>query len=266
MLIIFFTRERNICQLMAGRLEEKGHLALVFTNLQKLLKSVGRLGSQKVDLLALDFRIGEQGDPAWSLLSSGAKIPFVYYNDPYGFPGNFAVNWSRKITGERELSGRKLMPLFRDLESVMVQPDVLPCVSLVCPPQKILGREEREVRLFSIERFREKYSVQPAKYKLLNYFYQNKGFVLDTKKLCLFMWNEYSLQKKATLFSYICYLRKIFRKESNYCLRIINDGSHGYVFHISCPKFRCEREETASDYIRPNTKSRFDFSSAALDD
>jgi len=266
MLIVFFTREKKVCELIAERLEEKGHLAFVFTNLQKVLKAVGSRQSQKVDLLALDFRMGEQKDPGWSLLISQLQIPVVYYNDPYSFPGNFAVNWNRKVTSERKISACNLMPVFRDLESVMVQQDILPYVSLVCPPKKILGREEREVRLFNIERFREKYSVQPSKYKLLHYFYQNRGVVLDAKRLCLFMWNEYSYQKKETLFSYICYLRKLFRKENSYCLRIINEGRYGYVFRITCPKFRCEKNETAYDYIRPNLKSGFDFLSANFDE
>ena len=266
MLIVFFTRERSVCQLIAGRLAEKGHIAVVFTNMQKVIKAVGRHGSQKVDLLALDFRMGQQNDPGWSLLASGTKIPAVYYNDPYGSPGNFALNWNRKITGESEFADRNLMPLFRELESVMLQHDILPCISLVCPPQKIRGSEEMELGHFSIELFREKYSVQPAKYKLLCYFYKNRGMLLDTKKICLFMWNEYSYAKRETLFSYICYLRKLFRKESRYCLRIINEGRHGYIFRISCPKFRAEVEETASDYIRAEPKNCFDFSPAILDE
>ena len=266
MLIVFFTWERNVCQLIAGRLAEKGHIAVVFTNMQKVIKTVGRHGSQKVDLLALDFRMSEQNDPGWSLLASGTKIPTVYYNDPHGSPGKFALNWNRKITVGSEFSARNLMPLFRDLESVMLQPDVLPCVSIVCPPKKILGREEVELGHFSIELFREKHSVQPAKYKLLCYFYKNRGLLLDTKKICLFMWNEYSYAKRETLFSYICYLRKLFRKENKYCLRIINEGRHGYIFRISCPKFRAEVEEVASDYLRSDSKNSFDFSSALLDD
>lgn len=266
MLIVFFTQEKTVCDLIAGRLTEKGHFAYVFTNMQKLLRSVGRQGPQKVDLLALDFRMGAQKDPGWTLLASDSKIPAVYYNDPYSRPGSFAAHWSRKIAGSGEFSGRNLMPLFRDLESVMLEEDVLPCVSLVCPPKKIACREERALGGFSIESFREKHSVQPSKFRLLSYFYQNRGAVLDAKRLCLFMWNEYSLQKKATLFSYICYLRKLFRRESRYCLRIISDGKNGYIFRISSPKFRIEREETASDYMRSDSKNSFDFSSTLLDD
>ena len=259
MLIVFFTRERSVCQLIAGKLTEKGHLAFVFTNMQKLIRAMEKQEEQKVDLLALDFRIGEQRDPGWALLVGDSKVPVIFYNDPYSLPGSFAVNWNNKIIREKEFANRNLMPLFEDLESVMIQKDILPCISLVCPPQKVTNREEREIKAFDIERFREKHSVQPAKFKLLHYFYKNKDLALDAERLCLFMWDEYSMQKKGTLFSYISYLRKVFNKESDYCLRIISNGKSRYVFRISCPKFRLEGKETASDYIRPSAKSSFDF-------
>lgn len=242
MLIFFFTQERLVCELIAESLFNKGYRVFVFSDFKTMAGEFSDLQEKGSfpSLIALDFRVFSLKDPMLNLFLNGSGVPYIFYNNPYCCKNNFKDVWCEGIKDNMAKNGfidkggpvleESLIRLLSDLEEIISGEDVLPYVSLVCPPKNIF---ETRKEMFDPYSFKRRHSLTPLKFKLLMHFFNNKGLSLSEKDLCLFMWNEYSPQKISTLYSYICVLRKALQKETLVCARIEREEPRCYSFTLS---------------------------------
>ena len=191
-------------------------------------------------------------------MAVNVKCNFIFFYNHTSCAYNFFDCWIYGAKGSD-----KMVFLLSQLETIIDSPDILPYISLICPPKDFISKEESAIQKFDLEDFRFKHKIQNSKYKLFSYFFKNREKVISAKELCLYMWGQYSEQKLESLYSYISILRKIISKESTCLMDIERVGRECYIFKISVPALKSKDEKSAVDFFtftQKSTRSNFTFS------
>jgi len=137
MIIYFLTRQPDVCQLIADRLQETDVEIKIYPVITNLLQNVFDFNLVP-DILFLDFMYyqNDSFDP-YLLLKKYRKIfPIVFYNHPYPLPEKRKLFWlyNLKQTGLfSDLS--RIEPLLKSLEDALKDPAIFPYVSGIQQPK-----------------------------------------------------------------------------------------------------------------------------------
>lgn len=243
MVVYFLTKQPELCNLICDELKKSFHVCRVFIDPDEYYATVKVLGSTKVDLLAIDYRMFDHDmfDPYAVLRYEKIIIPLIYYNDPYPEPEQMASFWKvkNKTKLENEIDDSilaKYTDLFLLIQNIMQSEQVNPFVSTICRPLLYEPKEECEFEVIPVEEFAKKYHITKSRYRLLEYLYQNRNVILSTEEICQSLWNEYSERTKQILYSYIHDLRKVIDSCENPPYFIKRNGIAAYIFKINYPE------------------------------
>ena len=124
MVVYFLTKQPELCHLIAEQLKKSFHICSIFTDSAELYGAVTQNGSEKIDLIALDYSLFEHDvfNPFEILLQNEKTIiPVIYYNDPYPESNEMAAYWKAKNRScyKEKLSEHKLHQIFPILKIVL---------------------------------------------------------------------------------------------------------------------------------------------------
>src|SRR5574344_834180 len=99
MIVYFLTKEKDVCEEIASKMIEEGQSAIVFTDVKKYKNAVKQEGINRIDLLAIDFRMVDPTyvDPYRMIEESKLFIPLIFYNDPLPDADERAVFWKVQL-------------------------------------------------------------------------------------------------------------------------------------------------------------------------
>lgn len=257
MVVYFLTKQPELCNLICDELKKSFHVCRVFTDPDEYYATVKVLGSTKVDLLAVDYRMFDHDffDPYSVLLYEKLVIPLIYYNDPYPELSELASFWKVKNKSKLEdvideSTIEKYMPVFLDLQRIIQSKEINPFISTVCRPLKYEPADENcFTEMITVENYRKKMRIPESRFNLLKYLYENRNVTVTAEEICLSLWNEYSERTKQMLYSYIHDLRRILENDSNAPYIIKRNGPSSYILKIKCSD-RMKNDPANAEYRR----------------
>lgn len=268
MTVYFLTRQKDVCSLIAESLRTAGYMSELFTELDEFFAVVKVQKAQKVDLLALDYRMfdHELVNPYAILKKEHRTIPLIYYNDPFPEPEERALYWKVKnhehlgnsFTEEKRIA---LVPLFQKLQDITNDPLLNQYISLINKP-KPYNEEHLLLSSFDVEGFRRNHHIPSSRFKLFLYLYENCGRSFSVENICTYLWNSCTPEKVRTLYSYIHELRVACREENRQTILISRVGKRSYKLTVSMQRAgggTLLLGASASDYLNTIDKTAVRF-------
>ena len=267
MIVYFLTKQPDVCQYLTEQLKINGNLAFTFTEFEELYTAITISGKQKVDLLAVDYRIVQHDifDLHQMLIDQNFVIPLIYYNDPYPEPSERVSYWqtqnrTRFSTNLSETTIVAVRPLLTMIAALIDSPQLNPYISLVNKPLSLQEERAKDVsHSFDLTAFRLNNHIQASRYKLFCYLYQHRDTPLTAKDICLFMWNDYSPKKLRTLYTYIHELRILCTKEKSCTIKIELVSKETYRLLVIASKSELPVHARAEEYLNNNERNLIQF-------
>lgn len=267
MVVYFLTRQKEICEQMGKLLAEKNHVCTIFTDVEHFYASVKVQGARRIDLLAVDYRSFEHDvlNPYEIMIDHDCVIPFIYYNDPYPEPDERIAFWKVQnrhhfgaVLPESRLD--EVSPVLSDLNVILENPELNPCISLINKPLPFY-RDEKEKALaqFDIDSFRLRHRIPESRITLFTFLYERQGTSVDSETLCRYLWNDFSKEKLQLLYAYIYDLRAACKMEKTVVVRIEHDGKKQYRLTVTPVQTVEQRYTHASDYFERTDKQQIVF-------
>lgn len=191
--------------------------------------------TEGIGMLICDFKyFGRDSRNPYKTLSEKLfpqKIPFVFFNDPFVDPGSddCLAQWVDTVM---EYYGE----VTEEIRSLLTELMVAVMVDNVSGSENF-GTEKK---LFhgdnfsdAFEKINSKLCIPNGKLKLLKLFYRKRGKAVKVDELCNDLWNECNQRSRANLYSYISYLRKIFKNFPGLEMSITSNRKGWYVFNIN---------------------------------
>ncbi|MBR5933203.1 MAG: hypothetical protein IK002_04365 [Treponema sp.] len=137
MTVYFLTRQPDVCQLIADRLQESDVEIKIYPVITNLLQTVFDFNLEP-DILFLDYMYyqNENFDPYLLLKKYNKIFPIVFYNHPYPLPDKRRLFWlySLKRTGLFNNLSR-IEPILYSMEEALKDPRIFPYVSGIQQPK-----------------------------------------------------------------------------------------------------------------------------------
>ena len=237
MVLYFLTTQIDVVSQIQHQLESEDHQVQVFTDTYQFLRTVRLLGEKNIDLLCVDYLSVDvsEHNPFTEMQEQGHPIPMIFYNDPYAPSTLRAVYWAQKIRtkfGSKIDNSRfaKIREVLLTLQGAIFELE--PYIYLLHRPKPCKNLDSPEED-FSLNTLKIKHHIPNSQYRLLNYFYQNRGIPVSIKSICQNLWKTYSISKRNTAYAYISFLRKILSKETSYQILLDRVEQGVYQFTIS---------------------------------
>lgn len=245
MVVYFLTKQPELCNLIAEQLRKSFHVCSIFTDSAEMYGAVTQNGSDKIDLLALDYTLFEHDvfNP-FDVLIQNEKciIPVIYYNDPFPQSNEMAVYWKAKNRNcyKEKISEQKLMqifPILKELQDIVNSERINPYMSVICRPKMLMTNDSFvTVQRFSPEQYRLQKNMPQSRYDLFKLFYNNRNVPLTAEWLCEQMWGSFNESRQNALYSYIHDLRKYFSTDETRLFSIDHEDNSSYVLRAALQK------------------------------
>ncbi len=263
MVVYFLTKQPELCHLIAEQLKKSFHVCNVFTDSEELYGAVKSNGSERIDLIALDYSLFEHDvfNPFEILIHDEKSIiPVIYYNDPFPASNEMAAYWkvkNRSCYKEKipEEKLNQIYPLLKQIQNIVNSDNINPYISVICRP-KVLLKEEKIITegQFSPEQYRIQKNIPQSRFDLFMLFYKNKDIPLTAAWICEQLWGSFSVKKQNALYTYIHDLRVVFSTDESRLFSIDREDNCSYVFRS------IRKKETAEEYFNRKDCKKVVFS------
>jgi len=243
MKVFIYSKQREIAQVIADHLSDKGHLCFSFYKLENIREVIEKTDS-KPNLLIIDYTAFNHAmyDIYRQFERHKYHVPIVYYNEPCLVMPTRTEHWLVQINYKQnyylKLDLEQYRPILTDLEELIEAPEFKPYVSLLQEPKplpKSLVHDQltlnyiRENENDCIYEFKYKIKLSPSLFYLLSILQQNKSEPMSLEDILL----KYKKDKKqmtlASLKVQMSRLRSKIRENPD-CGFLINYSEKKYRF------------------------------------
>ncbi len=231
MWIYFFTKQSEICNIIAKRLNEEKIQTLVFDNLDiffQLMYSKKKLP----DLFVFDYRVFQHDIfNVYRYMENIQRLaPLIFYNDPYPDPKIRVNYWLYQCSLHiKNTDCTALEQPFTIIAKTISSPSLNPYISIIQQPLPFPAAEFQqeefesvpEKKEINIYEFRKREKIQPSVFRLLKYLYERRNTYISIEELEKNILGKDQIAKRGSVYSYISRLRSYMKRESSIRMDII---------------------------------------------
>lgn len=240
MSVYILTKKEQLkaCMELAACMEKTCGDVTVFTNDAEFYGCLDVASPGEVEYVMIDVRTFQMDlfNPYTYIARCKNPVPVVVFNDPFPAPDERAAFWYAKnkdyflsLLGIKRIEG--LVPAFALLQEYFNNHDLQEFFSCMCPPKEFFTKAEKDC-MDALEHFAENHKIIKSRKDLFDLFLHNQGKIVSTKELCMGLWNDYSMETRQRLCTYISYLRREFRKETALNIDIVRKGKELYQMTV----------------------------------
>ena len=234
MVVMFLTREADVCEELASRLKDEGYIVSVFSSDKSFFSALEKSPSS-VDVLCIDYSFFDHFSfNIFSYLKENSLlIPVVFYNNPHPLREDLSLSWQMQnkslFPEAMQKTDEKQFALFcTKLYELVTDTTLCEHISLLASPRYFDKEAMKPHHLFSVERFKIKHSLGPVKIRLFQKLFENHDSSVSAESLCRYVWDSYTERNKTTLYAYIHDLRECCHEENDFVMDIVRTGKEMY--------------------------------------